>query len=829
MQSASPIARQPPAAAPLLPLVGAVAAGILADRLGPQWWGCGGWWIAAFVALIAWWLLTVRERFAASSVCLLAAIIALAAGWHHWHWQLFAADDVGRLANRQSYPCCLEAVAQAGAQRMAAPPNSPYRAIPQGEKSQLPLAITRVRSGDRWLPASGQCELIVDGHLQGIGAGDRIRVFGQFRRPPPARNPGQFDYAEHLRADRQLCLVRSESPDCVTLLEQGSVFGPLRHIDRLRNHWQRTLWRTLGERHAPVATAILLGTRNSMPRPMVDAYRVTGAVHVLVVSGLHAGILIGIVWTLLAMGWLPDRWAIPLAMALVAAYATLTGGHPPVLRAAILAELFCLARLLNVPWQRPNALAAAALVVLALNPSDLYRTGPQLSFLCVAVLFWFATVRWRRERTPLERLLHTARPAYQRSTLAVGQYFGLATAATLAVWLASLPLIMQQYHLASPVAVLASVPVTLALALSLASGFALLVGGTLCPPLEGYLAGACGNCIGLLEGIVHHTSDLPAAYDWTPAPYVWWVIGWYLLVVVLLARGGTRWGWQRTVQLAVVWVVIGAVPALASRRPTGEFEAAFLDVGHGVCVVMTTPDGATMLYDAGSLGSPEYAADTIAGYLWSRGIRRIDGIVLSHADVDHFNAVPGLVDRFEIGRVFVSQVMFRPGDDPADRSAPAELRRLLQARGVPIETIQLGDRLTLDSVTQATVLWPDRLGSFGSDNSNSVVLAVESPGLRLLLPGDLEAPGLEWVMDDQPYHCDVLLAPHHGSRRSDPPGFAAWSRPQQVVVSGGTTAVDRNTAGSYQAAGAELWTTTRHGTISVRSGPSGPRIATFLE
>ena len=72
----------------------------------------------------------------------------------------------------------------------------------------------------------------------------------------------------------------------------------------------------------------------------------------------------------------------------------------------------------------------------------------------------------------------------------------------------------------------------------------------------------------------------------------------------------------------------------------------------------------------------------------------------------------------------------------------------------------------------------------GRDNANSILLAVEFAGRRILLPGDLESPGIERVMADPPLDCDVLLAPHHGSEQSDPPGFAAWCTPEWVVMSG---------------------------------------------
>ncbi|MGI9457052.1 MAG: ComEC/Rec2 family competence protein [Aeoliella sp.] len=818
--------------APLVVVAGAGALGIVIDRLaggGHHASGIQVWWLAGATAIAIWWWLQRcgREKLAA---LLLVASFACAAGcWHHWCWNYFSASDLGRFAHDDAYPCCIEAVAIASPERIAAPQPSPFRAIPVGEKSQLPLRITRVRNGKQWRTASGECELVVDGHLLGVGVNDQLRVFCQIRSSSPPRNPGQFDFAAYARADRQLCFLRCGSPECVIVIEKGSGWLPWRAIDHLRADWRKRLWAALGDRRAPMAAAVLLGARSSIPREDNLPFMVTGAMHVLVVSGLHAGIFVSLIFVALGMGFVPRRWALVIAMLLVAGYALLTGAHPPVVRAAVLAELMCIALWFEKNPFALNSLAAAALVVLAMNPADLFRTGPQLSFLCAAVLLWFASVQWQRQPSPLEKLIRDTRPWYSRSTRSFVTSIGLIMAATLAVWIVSLPLIAHQYHLVTPVAVLASPLLFPAVVLTLLSGFAFLVGGWIIPPAAPYLAEACGGAVALLDWVVHVSQGIPAGHAWTPSPSTWWVIGWFVLVAISLRTGGARWGWRRTLQLVACWIVIGALPVIARQWKTKPLEVAFLDVGHGASVVVTTPEGTTLLYDAGSIGSPSFATETIAGYFWSRGNRAIDVVVLSHADVDHFNAMPGLLERFRIGRVFVTPMMFPRNLDPNDRSAPAELRRLLDAHGVPVEVVLLGDRLTLDRQTHAEVLYPDRLGNLGSDNANSMVLAVEHGRRRVLLPGDLESPGIEDVMEDDRYDCEVLLAPHHGSRRSDPPGFAAWSTPEWVVISGGGNLGGAEVAASYRHQGAEVLTTGISGAIEFFLREDEIEFQAFLE
>ncbi|NIP86645.1 MAG: MBL fold metallo-hydrolase, partial [Planctomycetales bacterium] len=166
-----------------------------------------------------------------------------------------------------------------------------------------------------------------------------------------------------------------------------------------------------------------------------------------------------------------------------------------------------------------------------------------------------------------------------------------------------------------------------------------------------------------------------------------------------------------------------------------------------------------MLYDAGRMGSPESATRGISALLWSRGLTHIDALLISHADADHFNSVPELLERFSLGIVYVSQAM-RGDHSPSVR----ELFRQLAAAGVPVATLQKGDRLAGGGAV-IDILHPAGSGfntavEGSVDNANSIVLAIAYQGRRILLPGDLEHAGVDAVTATAPQNCDVLLAPH---------------------------------------------------------------------
>jgi competence protein ComEC len=811
---------------PLVTVAVALAAGVVLDRYGrpesvifssgaaPTCFAA--WWLAAAVCWTGWWAVWRRPRDVPAAWLLLAAVAISGAAWHDLRWDVFSQHEIARFARDNSQPACVEAIADDVPERLPAPRPTALRAIPARERSRLEVRVTGIRDGTSWLPASGVCQLVVDGSLDGVRAGDRLRVFTQLRRSMPPRNPGEFDFAAHARAERRLAALHSEDPECVMVMSQPGGWHLERMLDAVRAGGKRLLEQYVGPQRSGLAGAMLLGSREGLPTEETASYMVTGTVHLLVVSGLNVAILAMGLYGALRLAWLPRKTALGVIIAVVLAYALIAEGRAPVTRAAVLAVLVCISQWTGRPSAGFNLLAAAVLVVLAINPCDLFRTGPQLSFLAVATLMWNHDHlgRWFRSGGDrLDELIAAARPWYVRGAKRSVRWIVWLCVTTAAVWLASLPLVLYQFHVVTPVAVPMSPAVWIPVLVALWSGFAMLLVGWVVPPLAAVLGWVCSVSLAWLEGVVDWAAALPPpSHFWAPGPAWWWVLGFYLgfVAVMLWGRSLVAPRWQ--VATLCGWIVIGVVPPLARAAARDQLDVSFVAVGHGTCVVLQAPGGETLLYDAGSLGSPQFVTQTIAGYLWHRGIWHVDAIVLSHADVDHYNAVPGLLERFRVGAVYASPMMFDEFGESADSGALDELRAAIEAAGVPRREIWGGDRLRIGDRVTADVLHPPRVGMLGTDNADSIALAIECDGRRALLPGDLESPGLDGVLTELPLDCDVLMAPHHGSRRSDPPGLAAWCTPEWVVVSGGATADVASVTRTYEAAGARVLHTYDDGT-----------------
>ena len=489
---------------------------------------------------------------------------------------------------------------------------------PKDEVSRLDVELVALRNGAAWQPASGRARLTVHGLPPAIASGDRLRVFGHLSAPSAPQNPGAFDYAARLRADRILSRLNASLPECVSVVRQGNSWNLTRLLDQLRVHSNRLLEQHLDQRCAPLAEGILLGERQQIEPERIENFMATGVIHLLVIAGLHLGIIAGALFWLVRRTPLPRGWAAVIVSTVIVVYMLLVDAGPPVVRATVVVLVFCAAEWLGRRSLSFNALAAAALVVLAINPSNLFHPGAQLSFLSVAGLMWLAPHWMPRRHEPLERLIERNRPWHERIRWGILRIMWRLMLVSLIIGLLTTPLVMARFHLCTPVAVLLNTVAWLPMACSLLSGFALVVFGSLIPPLADLLGWLCNLNLWLLEWCVTTARHLPGGHLWVPGPADWWLAGFYgglgLLAAFPRLRPPRRW----CVCLLAAWIAVGGIAA-AWPRNHDRLDCTFLSVGHGCAVLVELPSGQTMLYDAGQMDAPLMAERTISEFLWWRG------------------------------------------------------------------------------------------------------------------------------------------------------------------------------------------------------------------
>jgi competence protein ComEC len=815
------------ARAPLVPVAVAAAVGLVADRYGQL---PGHLTLLAAVVGLVGWLIDRHRQAPLTPAWLWLTAAALAAAYHHDYRHSYPADDVGTFAGDQPAPALVRGALDEEPARYRAPKPDPLLTLQRPETTTAVLAVTAIDTPEGWRPASGRVRLTVEGRLDGLHLGDVIEVTGRLSKLTAPANPGEWDYRSFLLDRRITAELRAKgSADAVTRLEEGwraSVFGWLAVV---RGWGTRSLHDHLPPSEAALASALLLGDGTAMDRAEWDSFVRTGVVHVLAISGQHLVVLAAFVWFVLRICGTRRRYGAWVVMGVMVGYALLTGGRPSAVRAAVMVCVLCGGIVLRRPVNLANSFAFAWLVVVAANPTDPFTTGCQLSFLAVFVLIWGAG-RWLAPRplTPLEQFVEETRSLPEKIARGAFRIVWVSYAVSLILGVVNAPLILAWQNLVAPVGVLLGPPLVLLTSVALIAGFVLLVvsplGGWAAWPFARVTEWSLFGC----EKIVRVGELIPGGWVYSPAPPAWWVVGFYVLVAAVVLLTGR--GRARSLAALAAWTFLGL--ALSFHRPqTDEARFTFLAVGHGGCVVIETPDGRVLLYDAGTTSGPDAVRRVVAPFLWHRGISRIDEVFLSHADLDHFNGVPELLKRFPVGQVTLTP-SFAEKPTAGVETALAALDRYR----VPRRVAKAGDRFGAGDVS-FEVLHPPQDGPPGNENARSLVLLVRHAGHTVLLTGDLEGAGQEVVRSRPVEPVDVMLAPHHGAVTANAPLrepggkalpglMAAWARPKLVVSSMRPGRTD-HLAESYGAVGASVWDTPTAGAVTVRSHRTGLVAETF--
>ncbi len=675
-----------------------------------------------------------------------------------------------------------------------------------------------------------------------LRAGDRVEALVRARRPQSFRNPGAFDATTHFARQgvhltaslRSLELLeRVESPPPGVRHRLARARGRfLRRID--------ARFAASPER-AAVLRAMLLGDRSFVDHERIEQFQRTSVYHVLVVSGLHVAALAVFAYWAGRRLRLPRTAVVCVTLLLVAAFVAIVEDRPPVLRAGLMAVTTLSATLLFRRVELLNTLALAALLILLAQPGTLADPSFQLSFLAAGMIGALGLPWIARSSAPYRHaLLHlsdvTRDPAHRPR---VAQFrldardaavwiagrvpLNAARAATVGRWavtlpffgamrlwevflvsaavsIGMLPVMATYFHRVTFFGVLANVPASVLAGVTVPAGFATLGLDAVWPVLAGPGVWVSERLTAGLLWFVGAFSDFGWGTWRVPEPPAW-LLAAYFVVLVLLAwtcrvddygeeresRGKRRGRWMLVGALAGLATVVATHP-FAPRLEAGHLEVTLLDVGQGDAILVALPDGRTMLVDGGGLfGSGvtggfrtglDVGEQVVSPYLWSRGVKRLDVVLLTHAHQDHLDGLRAVVENFAVGELWVAHDVRTP--------AYQSLLEAAQRRGIAVVHKRRGDFFEWGGVT-GLVLWPEPAGGAAAEsasNNDSLVVRLEFGAVTLLLPGDVErAVEEELVARGDPLDVDFLKVPHHGSRTSTTAAFVSAVTPQAAAIS----------------------------------------------
>jgi competence protein ComEC len=647
--------------------------------------------------------------------------------------------------------------------------------------------------------------------------GQRLRFTAKLRMPRNYRNPGALDLRGYL-ASQDIRLTGSAHTSSVKPLPGfvGSRIGLWRSTAR-RSVLMHIMQLWPGERGA-LMQAMLIGGRAFFGREIKTEFQRTGTFHILVVSGINVGILaFAAFWSLRKLPF-GETWATVVTILLSWGYAFLADLGSPIVRATITLDIYLLTRLLFRDRAALNGLGIAALGILLVNPRALFEASFQLTFLSVIAVAGIAMPVLRQTIYPLQsgfRNLDSAacditfptRAAQFRFELRLirrqlADIVGVHAANFLVLRVGGLLLgavellfisTVIQIALALPMAWYFHRATTMALpanALMIPIAEILLPAAVVAVALS-YLsswlafipAGITAYALNALTGTVRVIGHMRISDVRVPTPSLVVccaasaTVGLALVLCrrrMLLANIGLA-----GLLASAVWIVLA--PPKPQWRP-GVFEITAIDVGQGDSLLLITPQGKTMLLDAG--GVPERSRsdfdvgeEVVSPYLWSRGIRRLDVVAISHAHTDHIGGMRSIIANFQPRELWYGL--------PSPSQSFQQVEQTAHLFHVEQRAFQAGDFFRFGGL-QIRVLNPQP-GWQPQDppqDDESLVLHIRYDKTSALLVGDSHRRIENFLVHEAP-RADLLKVGHHGSATSSSPEFLQEVQPSYAVVSVG--------------------------------------------
>ncbi len=700
------------------------------------------------------WLLFGALAFALptaalTTTCLPAAAAIAAAGW------LLACHGRHRLrrVGLAGLPTLLAALAPPPAPPIAAPTGPVHVTAVVHEVLRSPaLGVTTLRlspdGAALWLSVTGDVAVL---------PGDRVRALARGSPAPcPDRSPRLHGEADNVQVEPARPSLR-------------------RAVAALRRSCEQCLLTFVPGDAGAVVTTLVLGRGTRPDAAVAAAHRDTGLSHLLAVSGAHAAMLahlLGLSTLRRGQRLRRGRFYTAAVLLVLATYAAIAGGEPPVLRAVLAYALAAAA----VPLGRPCGLAIGlgmpALVTCLLAPQALL--GPSFLLSYAAVLGLSLAPR------PLPG---SGWWPHLRASFVASFWAAAATAPLTLFWFGQL----------APWTVLLTPLLAPLVAALLVGGLSLCLVAALLPGVAPGLGGLLGWLAQFYAGAVAAADDLPG----TPIPAQVVPPGWWLVVTGTAAVAVLlRWPHRRGVLLALGLLCF---PHFAPLHGTVTASFRLFAVGHGQAALFTTPRGERIAIDCGSMQHPQLAARRLIEALPTRWL---DLLVVTHADQDHHNGVPLL-----LGPVHVARAVLPAG------LAVGPLAAELHRRGVAVQVLAPGERLT--PLPGLLVTAPD-LPAAASDNDQSLWCRLLVANTSVLLTGDAEALGVAAALaSGVAAPADLLVLPHHG--RANPLGPRLLQRVAPRACFASAAGADGDTALGALArrGGGDLFVTGRVGNLEL--------------
>lgn len=578
---------------------------------------------------------------------------------------------------------------------------------------------------------------------------DRVYITGEVSIPKERSNPGTFDYRRYLKSIGIRCIITAENIENVK--KAGGIAALLKSAKcRTADIFESAL----GDDSA-VVMGLLFGETSGIDEDIIETFRRGGTAHVLAVSGLHLGLLYSFLCR-----FKRKKRSIPADIAIVlalSAYTALAGFTASVVRACLMIFIHIAGNHLNRRYDLISSTCVSMIIILAVNPMQIYSAGFQMSFLAVITLGIMIPLIQKKIKGILLPMI--------------------------AVQTGMVPYTMYVFNYVSLTSVISNIPVYFIAAAMIPAGISVIAFCWL--PV---IAKPAAMITGLFVKLLLWCNDFTYmggvfTFD-VASPSVIFLAVYYIFIFYMCSEAGQialiRRNYKKIAAVFAAAVICGAGCSVYLSDGFEKTDMVFVDVGQGDCLHIKA-GGKNLLIDGGGSFNYNVGKSTLKPYLLKSGVTKIDMAIATHLHTDHYQGLKELSQTYRIKKLGVYE---------ANSVNENHLKK--EFKTDEILYLAAGDVINMGRNVSVEVLSPDRGNPLDEkdENKNSLVLRVNVKGSSVLMTGDIDEKGEKTLIADTDIKADILKIAHHGSRYSSCEKFIAVAAPKIAVIQ-----VGKNTYG----------------------------------
>jgi len=578
-----------------------------------------------------------------------------------------------------------------------------------------------------------------------LHTGSSFRAVIRLYEFPERRNPHDFDYGGWLHS--QQIVAHGEITELIEKRETQTFFSWI----KLRGYVQNNIDELFGAQTAPMAKALFLGYKEEISEDTRQNFSRSGLSHIMAVSGLHVGFIVAPIWFIIPFLWTKrwGKWAgLILLTVLLLGYSGLTGFSASVSRASLMAWLLTYGKLFNKVRNSVNLTAGAAIILLMINPYQLFDVGFQLSFGAVFTILLLM---------PEAQRIIPGRYRY-------GKIGAFATIVIISVVVQAglfpiLTYYFGEFSIAGPIANAFVIPI---MTITVPAGLVMSLLPVSLNPVLTYTVIPVEWSLMWIETVAQRIGGSDWSYFSISNESLLIFLFWGLVILFLGSIRIPEVRWKLLIGVLIVFNLF-LVEQITQKSQQNPLRVTFLDVGQGDAIHIQTPSDKHILVDVGRW-SPGYdsGSRTITPYLKHNGVDRIDAIILSHPHADHIGGIESVLKEFDVSNIYQSSFEY-------ESQLYSSYIKIAEEFGVPVKNVFAGEQLEIEENLRFYILGPmEKMSTPSSPNDYSVVVKVVYGDRSVLLTGDAEKGqeiDLVNVYGDF-LKSDLYKLGHHGSRTS---------------------------------------------------------------